>query len=319
MSEPPASAPARRRRDIGAGRRAARILLRPRVRRVDLLVALLLAALGFAAAVQVRSTQVDGVLASARPDDLVRILDDLSGRNDRLRAEVSALTAARERLTSPDADTAALAEAQRRAQLLGVLTGTAAASGPGVLLTIDDPDGGVRAEALLDALEELRAAGAEALQLEGTGAAAARPQVRVVASTSLLDVDGGVLVDGTVLRPPYRYRVVGDTATLASAMGIPGGVVDTVSRLGGTATVEPVRRRPGDRRAWARRASLRSPGAGRLTARPRAAPPLRSPVYPDDLTYTAEHEWLRRSSGDGTVVRMGSRRTPRRRSATSSS
>ena len=237
MSEPAVART--RRRDLGAGRRAARILLRPRVRRVDLLVALLLAALGFAAAVQVRSTQVDGVLASARPEDLVRILDDLSGRNDRLRAEVSALTAARQRLTSPDADSAALAEAQRRAQLLGVLTGTAAASGPGVVLTIEDPDGGVRAEALLDALEELRAAGAEALQLEGTEGDGGSAQVRVVASTSLVDTDGGVLVDGTVVRPPYRYRVVGDTGTLASALGIPGGVVDTVSRLGGVATVEP--------------------------------------------------------------------------------
>jgi len=28
-------------------------------------------------------------------------------------------------------------------------------------------------------------------------------------------------------------------------------------------------------------------------------------VHPDDLTYTAEHEWLRRSSGDATVVRIG--------------
>ena len=28
-------------------------------------------------------------------------------------------------------------------------------------------------------------------------------------------------------------------------------------------------------------------------------------MYPDDLTYTAEHEWLRRNPGDGTVVRIG--------------
>jgi len=28
-------------------------------------------------------------------------------------------------------------------------------------------------------------------------------------------------------------------------------------------------------------------------------------VHPDDLTYTAEHEWLRRSPGDGTRVRIG--------------
>lgn len=209
-------------------------LLRPRTRRVDLLVAVLLGALGFGAAVQVRSTRDDGVLAGARQEDLVRILDDLSGRGDRLRQEVGELTAARDRLSGDEGSAAALQEARRRTQLLGVLAGTVPATGPGVLLTIQDPQGGVRAETLLDALEELRAAGAEAVQLEGAGGSAAR----VVASTSLLDEDGGVLVDGTLLRPPYRYVVLGDSDTLAGALAIPGGVVDTVARVGGTARVE---------------------------------------------------------------------------------
>lgn len=210
-------------------------LLRPRLRRVDLLVAVLLAALGFAAAVQVRSTRDDGVLASARSEDLVQILDDLAGRSDRLRAEVASLTEAQRRLTTGGAEQAALEEARRRTQLLGVLAGTEPARGPGVLLTIDDPDGGVRAETLLDALEELRGAGAEAVQLSG----AAGTPVRVVASTALLDGDdGGVLVDGVLLRAPYAYTVLGDSGTLASALGIPGGVVDTVERVGGTARIE---------------------------------------------------------------------------------
>lgn len=213
-------------------RRLARWLVRPRLRRVDLLVALLLAALGFAAAVQVRSTQVDGVLATARPEDLVQILDDLSGRSARLRQEVTDLTAARERLTSADGDAAALAEAQRRTQLLGVLAGVTPASGPGVTLRVDDPDGTVRAEVLLDALEELRDAGAEAVQLAGTGAV-----VRVVAGTSFVDAAGGVAVDGTLLRPPYTFTVIGEAGTLASSLAIPGGVVDTVARVGGTAVV----------------------------------------------------------------------------------
>lgn len=211
------------------------VLLRPRLRRVDLLVASLLLALGFAAAVQVRSTQEDGVLASARQEDLVQILDDLSGRSERLRSEVAALTEAQQRLTTTGAEQAALEQAQRRTQLLGVLAGTVAASGPGVVLTIDDPDGSVRAETLLDALEELRDAGAEAVQLEGARDAV----VRVVASTALLDgEDGGIVVDGVLLRAPYRFVVVGDSGTLASALRIPGGVVATVERVGGTATVE---------------------------------------------------------------------------------
>lgn len=208
-------------------------LLRPRLRRVDLLVALLLAALGFAGAVQVRSNQVEGVLASARPEDLVRILDDLSGRSARLRQEVTDLTAARDRLASAGGDAAALEQAQRRTQVLGVLAGTVAASGHGITLTVQDPSGGVRADVLLDALEELRDAGAEAVQLSGAGGAV----VRVVAGTALVDGAPGVLVDGVPLAPPYTFTVLGDPGTLSSALGIPGGVVATVARVGGTAVV----------------------------------------------------------------------------------
>jgi uncharacterized protein YlxW (UPF0749 family) len=224
-----------------------RRLLTPRLRRVDLAVAVLLAGLGFAAVVQVRSTQEEGPLATARQEDLVQILDELSNRNDRLRAEVSALTQARAELTSGSGRSeAALAEARRREQLLGVLAGTVPARGPGLLLTVTDPDEQITADVLLDALEELRAAGAEAVQLEGpvdlsvdsTKASAGR-SVRVVASTALVDGDdGGVVVDGVALYPPYRFRVIGDSGTLASAVGIPGGVVANVEARGGAALVE---------------------------------------------------------------------------------
>lgn len=219
-------------------------LLRPRLRRVDLLVALLLGVLGFAAVVQVRATQQEGPLAGARQEDLVQILDDLANRNDRLRAEIGALSQARERLTSgSDGTAAALEEAQRRAQVLGVLAGTVPAEGPGISLVLSDPQGTLSADVLLDALQELRDAGAEAVQLEGPVRPGGGPtpqtrSVRVVASTSLVDDDAAVVVDGTLLRPPYRFAVVGDPATLASALAIPGGVVDTISGLGGRADVE---------------------------------------------------------------------------------
>jgi uncharacterized protein YlxW (UPF0749 family) len=224
-----------------------RRLLVPRLRRVDLAVAVLLAVLGFAAVVQVRSTQEDGPLAAARQEDLVQILDELSNRNDRLRAEVSALNQAQAELSSGgDRSEAALAEARRRTQLLGVLAGTVPARGPGLLLTITDPEERIGPEVLLDALEELRAAGAEAIQLEGSvdlsvepSRASAAEQVRVVASTALVGGDeGGVVVDGVTLFAPYRFVVVGDASTLASAVVIPGGVVDNVEQRGGTALVE---------------------------------------------------------------------------------
>ena len=222
-------------------------LLAPRVRRVDVAVAVLLGALGFAAVVQVRSTQEDGPLAAARQEDLVQILDELANRNDRLRAEVSALNQAQAELSSGgDQSAAALAEARRRSQLLGILAGTVEARGPGLLLTITDPEERIGPEVLLDALEELRAAGAEAVQLEGPvdlsvepSRAAVGEAVRVVASTALVEgEEGGVTVDGVPLYPPYRFVVIGDPVTLASAVGIPGGVVDNVEARGGTALVE---------------------------------------------------------------------------------
>ena len=219
-------------------------LLAPRLRRVDVAVALLLGLLGFAAVVQVRSTQEDGPLAAARQEDLVQILDDLANRNERLRAEVAALEQTQRQLTSGSGRRqAALDEARRRAQLLGVLAGTVPATGPGVRLTMTDPDGVLRPDVLLDALEELRAAGAEAVQVEGRDGAAGGAEkraVRAVAGTSFVAAEeGGIVVDGQRLLPPYRFVAIGDPPTLGSALRIPGGVVDNVEQFGGRALVEP--------------------------------------------------------------------------------
>lgn len=209
-------------------------LLRPRARRVDILVAVLLAVLGFGLAVQVRSTQDEGLLTSARPQDLVQILDELTNRSDRLRQEIAALNESKQRLSSGSgASVSALEEARRRTQVLGVIAGTLPAHGPGVVVTIVDPHDQVSASLLLDALEELRNAGAEAVEMRGAGG----QRVRVVGSTALVDESGGVRVDGVLLQAPFQFLVVGDPATLSGAMAIPGGVEDTVQQQGGSVSV----------------------------------------------------------------------------------
>jgi uncharacterized protein YlxW (UPF0749 family) len=235
MSEPEVPAPTATTR---GWRWLLRALVRVRTRRVDLIVAALLALLGFALAVQVRSNQADALLVSARPEDLVQILDELDNRGERLRAEVESLTAAQQRLSSgSDSAASALEDARRRTLVLGVLAGTSPARGPGVRVTITDPGGKVSASLLLDALEELRNAGAEAMQLEGATEEGGTTAVRVVASTSLVDEPGGVVVDGVRLASPYRFVVIGDPATLSGALAIPGGVDDSVRQLGGSTDV----------------------------------------------------------------------------------
>ncbi len=178
---------------------------------------------------QLRTNSSQDALAGARPDDLVRILDDQNSRADRLRSQIAALQAALTRLrTAGDDNAAAEAEAQRQADALGILTGTLPATGPGVVVTITDPKAGLHAEDLLDVIEELRGAGAEAIQF-GT--------VRVGTSSYFADAAGHVELDGTALTAPYTVLAIGPAATLDTALNIPGGVAAVVRNAGGVATV----------------------------------------------------------------------------------
>jgi uncharacterized protein YlxW (UPF0749 family) len=218
------------------GRARLRSALHPRATRAQVVAALLCGVLGFAAAVQVRSTQ-DAGLSGLRQTDLVRILDDVSERSARLQAEARELEETRDRVTGDD-DQAALQEARDRARVLGILAGTLPARGPGIRLTITDPEGQVGSDVLIDTLQELRDAGAEAVEISSVDG----PAVRVVASTSFVDAGepgsgAGVEVDGTVLRPPYRFVVIGEPGTLATALEIPGGVLEVLDQRGAQGVV----------------------------------------------------------------------------------
>jgi uncharacterized protein YlxW (UPF0749 family) len=95
-------------------------------------------------------------------------------------------------------------------------------------VTITDPHGKLDAETLLDVVEELRGAGAEAIQF-GT--------VRVSTTTAFTDDNGSVAVDGADQTPPYIVLAIGDPKTLDTALNIPGGVAATVRADGGELTV----------------------------------------------------------------------------------
>jgi uncharacterized protein YlxW (UPF0749 family) len=185
----------------------------------------------------VRSNEASA-LPAARQEDLVRILDDLSARETRLRGEISELQIARARIsTSGNRTDAALQEARQRAEQLGVLAGTVPAHGPGVRLTVSEGSRHISADVLLDALEELRGAGAEAVQFANDGGST----VRVGATTWFGDTASGVTVDGKALKSPYQITAIGDPATMAAALNIPGGVTDTVRQAGGSLRIDQSR------------------------------------------------------------------------------
>jgi len=197
------------------------------------LAALLVFLLGTAIATQVRNTGTGDTLDSARPADLLVLLDNLNRREAALRQEITALERTLSSLERDGSD-AALAEARARLDDLNVQLGTAPATGPGVVLTLNDPRGAVGAEVILDMIQELRAAGADTMQIAGAGG----ETVRIGVDSWVTGPAGEVTVDDTALRAPYTVTAIGDGPTLAAALNIPGGVVDAVARSGGSLTVE---------------------------------------------------------------------------------
>jgi len=197
------------------------------------LIGILTLALGFAIAVQVHAHSSGDSLSGLREDDLIGILDNQTARADRLRQQIAGLQDnLRQLQSSGDRSAAARQQATEQEQALGILLGTLPATGPGVTVTITDPDAKLIGEDLLDVVEELRGAGAEAIQF-GT--------VRVSTSTAFTGGNGKVDVDGTELTAPYRVVAIGDAKTLDTALNIPGGVAATVRAAGGELSVSEQR------------------------------------------------------------------------------
>lgn len=210
-----------------ARRRLAR-LGRGRLNRTQVLATILTMLLGLALVAQARSTGEAG-LRELRQTELVALLDDASTRVDALQREVSELEGDRDRLQGQQGDAAAAAAAKQRLESYRILAGTVPVEGPGITVYVSDPGTVVTQTMLLDAIQELRDAGSEAIQIG---------PVRVVASTHVgIAEDGAIVLDGQVVQHPYRILAIGEPHTLAGAMAIPGGFADSLRGAGASVDV----------------------------------------------------------------------------------
>jgi uncharacterized protein YlxW (UPF0749 family) len=198
-----------------------RALVRPT--RGQVIVAVLLAVVGFAGVTQVRTNTVDDTYAGLRQQDLIDILDGLAGQAQRAQAEIQGLEETRDDLLSETRSReAALEAARNEVDTLSIIAGTVAVTGPGVRITIKEVGGQIRVEPFIDMVQALRSAGAEAIQVNGS--------VRVVASTSFQDAAGGLLVGGRVLKAPFVVDVIGGPEALGAALRFPDGPADQFAK-----------------------------------------------------------------------------------------
>ncbi len=206
-----------------------RRLLTLRLNRTQAVVALLCAAVGFSLAVQIRQGETDALNALSQAD-LVRVLDEVTTRNDELATERDSLRVEVQELRSGvTSQEAARAAAEQQILVREIRAGVIPVRGPGIVVQVDDPDGVVRAQSLVTLIEELRNAGAEAIELNS---------VRIGTNSWVTSGERGLELDGLAIAEPYRVAAIGSPDNLKVALEMPGGVLASIRATGATTTVD---------------------------------------------------------------------------------
>lgn len=189
-----------------------------------LLIVTVAALVGFSLTTQLRyRVGLSEHLEHESERDLTRIFANLNEESARLRDEIVDLRLNVDALeSSRKSEAVALQDARRELEQVELLSGATAAAGPGVLVTISDPKGEFTYDVLLDLIQELRDAGAEAIAVGGH---------RVGAATAFGEKAKRVTVGGVPVDAPYRVLAIGDPATLEGGLRIPGGAADSVGAL----------------------------------------------------------------------------------------
>jgi uncharacterized protein YlxW (UPF0749 family) len=193
--------------------------------RGQIIAAVILFVVGVGGVMQIRINTADDTYTNARREDLIQLLDGLGSESRRLESEVAELERTRSELQSgADTQQVARQEAQTRAQELGILAGTLPAEGPGIRMRVADPNNKVDADVLLNAVEEMRDAGAEAIEVND--------RVRVVGSTWFGTDASGLVADGIPVSRPITFEVIGDPHSLEEAARFRGGIVSEITGPG---------------------------------------------------------------------------------------
>jgi uncharacterized protein YlxW (UPF0749 family) len=164
-------------------------------------------------------------LESQSDQELAVIVQELATGNDELRREALRLEqriAEVER--SEEGQATVLNEAVRELQALRVLSGLEEATGPGVSVRVSDPQGVILARDLVSVVNELKAAGAEAIAVDG---------LRVGATSGFVQAADGIRLDGASLDDSILIEAIGEPQTLSQALGMPGGVVASLGSFPG--------------------------------------------------------------------------------------
>ena len=185
----------------------------------SLAVGLLL--VGFLLVAQMRGQATfSGSLERQSDQNLAIIIQQLTAENNVLRTEVARLQMRLLEAGQATEDrTQLLSEAARELNSVSMMAGLEPAAGPGVVVTITDPERVLLPQDFVRVVHELRGGGAEAIAVN---------TIRVTATSGFSGGGGRIELDGTTLARDYQVIALGNQSNLAQALELPGGLKTTL-------------------------------------------------------------------------------------------
>lgn len=208
-----------------------------RVKNWQISLTIIFLILGFLVAVQFRLQQAKDRLYIARSEILAQWYKEADAERRALQKEIAALREELARTAREEKVLAGLTEELDEARRVAGMTEV---TGPGVIVTLSDSVRELKPgenpemylihdEDLLRVINELFAAGAEAISINGQ---------RYVATTEIRCAGPTASVNRVRIGTPFVIKAIGDPATLESALRIRGGVVEALNAWGIVVKVE---------------------------------------------------------------------------------
>lgn len=191
--------------------------------------------LGIMFSTQFRTVKNGGNVNIQRAEELTNKLNEVQKERDGLKKQINELESKVSKYEESASKTSAVTKSLKdELDKYKELAGLSDVEGPGVIVTINDSDKQlqpgqdqnaflVHDEDLLKVVNELRAAGAEAISLNDQ---------RLISTSEIRCVGPTVNVNSVRYAAPYVIRAIGNPETLDAALKLKGGVVDTLSNWG---------------------------------------------------------------------------------------
>lgn len=198
----------------------------------QLSIGLVCLALGLMLTLQFRNIQnYGGILSVQRAQELASELKNARAQRDSLQQRVKEYESRILEYEESAAEVSVVAEGMRkdleRARLMAGLTDV---EGPGIVVTLTEAQPSsefnvfyIHYDKLLKVLNELNAAGAEAISIN---------EQRVIATTEIRLAGSHININYQRFAPPFVFKAIGDPQTLEAALKLKGGIAEELEYYG---------------------------------------------------------------------------------------